>query len=156
MTKESLEFLRTHPVFNHLPPACHDELLGTMREASLEVGEALIQEGHAADHFYILLDGSIDLFARLREQDEQWIQMIHPGEMIGWSWLVPPYRWALGARARVPSRLYAFDARVVREMCVRDPVLGHGLLQRICGLMMERLHTVRTQMAARLQGVEAG
>jgi|JI10StandDraft_1071094.scaffolds.fasta_scaffold763286_2 CRP/FNR family cyclic AMP-dependent transcriptional regulator len=156
MTTAHQEFLREHPVFRQLSGDYHALLAPHMREHAAATGDILLREGHPAEEFFILIDGAVDLYAGLGEGDEQWIQMIGPGEVIGWSWLVPPHRWAFGVRARVDSRLMRFDAPALRNLCERDPAFGYGTLKRISALMMERLHTVRSRMAGRIQGVEAG
>lgn len=156
MTNASIAFLREHPVFSHLSESYHAQLSACMADQSLETGAELIAEGGEADRFFILLDGTVDLFARVPDGAEQWVQAIMAGEVIGWSWLVPPHRWAFSARARTASRLVAFDARAVRSLCERDPAFGYGTLKRISALMMQRLHTVRAQAAARIRAFEGG
>jgi CRP/FNR family transcriptional regulator, cyclic AMP receptor protein len=156
MSNGNLSFLREHPVFSHLSELYRAQLSDCMAEQALGTGSELITEGGHANQFYILLEGTVDLFARVPEGAEQWVQAIQAGEVIGWSWLVPPHRWAFSARARTPSRLYAFDAETVRSLCERDPAFGYGTLKRISALMMQRLHTVRAQAAARIRAFEGG
>jgi CRP-like cAMP-binding protein len=149
------KFLNEHPVFKPLSDDYRARILPHMTESTVSSGDILLREGEPAEHFFVLLDGAVDLFAGLGEGDEQWIQMVGPGEVIGWSWLVPPYRWAFGVRARVDSQLIRFNAVALRDLCDRDPTFGYGTLKRISALMMERLHTVRLRMADRIQGVQA-
>ncbi len=152
---ENVQFLREHPVFQRLSESYLAQLAEHMRVISIAPGECLIREGAPADHFYIVMEGTVDLFANIGGEEE-WIQMIDVGEVIGWSWLVPPYKWSFSARSREGAMLMQFDAVAVRELCDRDPVFGYGTMKQICALMLDRLHTVRSQMASRLRDLKKG
>jgi CRP/FNR family cyclic AMP-dependent transcriptional regulator len=153
---ENVQFLREHPVFARLSEPYLEQLASHMDVMTLNSGDILFHEGDGANHFYIVMEGTIDLYARLEDDEEQWIQMIDVGEVIGWSWLVPPYRWAFTARTREGAMLMRFDADAVRDLCDRDPAFGYGTMKQICSLMLERLHTVRSQMMIRLRDAQKG
>lgn len=153
---ENVQFLREHPVFARLSEPYLEQLADHMDVINLDGGETLFHEGDAANHFFIVMEGTIDLYARLEDDEEQWIQMIDVGEVIGWSWLVPPYRWAFSARTREGTMLMRFDAEAVRTLCDRDPAFGYGTMKQICSLMLDRLHTVRSQMSLRLRDAQKG
>ena len=154
MSKENVAFLKEHPVFCRLSEAYIEILAEHMDVISLAAEEQLFVEGDSADHFYIVMEGTVDLYAHVTGGEEQWIQMIDVGGVIGWSWLVPPFRWAFGARTRGGAMLMKFDANAVRDLCDRDPAFGYGTMKQICVLMLERLHTVRSQMMDRLREAE--
>ncbi len=151
---ENVQFLREHPVFTRLSEPYLEQLADHMDVLSLNSGEALFHEGDTANHFFIVMEGTVDLYARLEDDEEQWIQMIDVGEVIGWSWLVPPYRWAFSARTREGAMLMRFDADAVRSLCDHDPAFGYGTMKQICSLMLDRLHTVRSQMMLRLRDAQ--
>ena len=153
---ENVQFLREHPVFARLSDPYLEQLASHMDVITLSSGDILFHEGDGANQFYIVMEGTIDLYARLEDDEEQWIQMIDVGEVIGWSWLVPPYRWAFSARTRDGAMLMRFDADAVRDLCERDPAFGYGTMKQICSLMLERLHTVRSQMMIRLRDAQKG
>ncbi len=77
------------------------------------------------------------------------IESIGMGELLGWSWLVPPYRWAFGAVAATALEAFEFDAPAVRERCANDPVLGYELNQRITRVLARRLQATRIRLIAR-------
>jgi CRP/FNR family cyclic AMP-dependent transcriptional regulator len=153
---ENVQFLREHPVFHRLSDSYLHQLADHMEAVTVDAGQTLFHEGDAADHFYIVMEGTMDLYARLEDDEEQWIQLIDVGEVIGWSWLVPPYRWAFSARSREGAMLMRFDAAAVRDMCDRDPAFGYGTMKQICALMLDRLHTVRNQMMTRVREARKG
>lgn len=156
MNNETIQFLREHPVFRKLSEPYLAEIAQHLSVIRLAPGEELFQEGQSADTFYIVMEGTVDLVAHKDRDDEQWIQMADVGEVIGWSWLVPPYRWMFSARSRDGAMLMRFNAVAIREMCDRDPVFGYGTMKQVCALMMERLHTVRSQMGARISALQKG
>jgi CRP/FNR family transcriptional regulator, cyclic AMP receptor protein len=65
---------------------------------------------------------------------------------VGWSWLVPPYRWVFDARAVAPTSAMAFDAVCLRGKCDADPALGFDLMQRVARVMYERLQAARVRL----------
>jgi CRP-like cAMP-binding protein len=68
------------------------------------------------------------------------------GELLGWSWLFPPYRWAFGAVATGPVEAFEFDGRVVRARCESDPTFGYELTRRLARVVAKRLQTTRVRL----------
>ncbi|MCZ7631276.1 MAG: cyclic nucleotide-binding domain-containing protein [Microthrixaceae bacterium] len=57
----------------------------------------VFSEGGTADALYVVLSGTIQLGVNQRERDLA-VASVGPGELLGWSWLVPPHRWGLRRR----------------------------------------------------------
>ena len=74
------------------------------------------------------------------------IDTIGLGELLGWSWLFPPYRWAFGAVAATPVEAFEFDARAVRACCAADPELGHEFTRRLALVVANRLQATRVKL----------
>jgi CRP/FNR family transcriptional regulator, cyclic AMP receptor protein len=72
------------------------------------------------------------------------------GELLGWSWLFPPYRWAFGAVTGTVVEAFEFDAPAVRERCAADPELGFEFGQRVSRILAQRLEATRIRLIARL------
>ena len=68
------------------------------------------------------------------------------GQLIGWSWLFPPYEWAFGAVAASPVEAFEFDARAVRANCASDPTLGYEVTQRLARVLAKRLQSTRVRL----------
>jgi len=77
------------------------------------------------------------------------IETIGMGELLGWSWLFSPFRWAFGAVAVGPVEAFEFDAAAVRARCASDPALGHELTQRVAQVLAHRLQATRVRLIAR-------
>ena len=74
------------------------------------------------------------------------IDTIGMGELLRWSWLFPPYRWAFGAMAASRVEAFEVDGRMVRARCASDPVLGYELTQRLAYVVAKRLHATRVRL----------
>ena len=66
--------------------------------------------------------------------------------MLGWSWLVEPYRWQVDARAIDLVRVVSLDAACRREVCDASPVLGYTIVKRLTRVMAQRLTATRLQL----------
>ena len=74
------------------------------------------------------------------------IQNVGPGEVVGWSWLVPPHRWQFNGRPVQEVQGIAFNAQWLRDLCERDYSLGYHLLRQLVAVMAERLAATRRQL----------
>jgi len=116
---------------------------------SLAADEVLFVHGAQADAFYLLRSGRIKLEVAAITGLPLALQTLEPGAVLGWSWLIPPYRWHFQARADTASEVLVFDGKAVRQRCEQDPAFGFALLKRFSTLMSERMeHARRTMMEA--------
>jgi hypothetical protein len=74
------------------------------------------------------------------------IQTVDEGDVVGWSWLFPPFRWHFDARALDSVRAVAFDGACLRDKCDDDHSLGYELLRRFSPVMLARLQATRLQL----------
>ncbi len=74
------------------------------------------------------------------------VQSIGPGELLGRSWVVPPYRWHFGATVVSPTRAIAWDAARLRELAEEDPALGYRLSLVLAEAMLNRLQSTRLRL----------
>jgi CRP-like cAMP-binding protein len=74
------------------------------------------------------------------------VHSVHDGEILGWSWLVPPYRWRCSAKARELTRVIALDGRCLRQKCEEDHDLGYELLKSFADILARRLDATRLQL----------
>ena len=81
------------------------------------------------------------------------LETLGPGEILGWSWLVPPYRSAFGARALDAVHVIALDGACLRGKCERDPALGFDLLKVVATVFVRRLEETRMRLLDLYAGV---
>jgi CRP-like cAMP-binding protein len=63
-----------------------------------EAGKVIFREGESANRFYLIEHGRIALESSTFGEPIT-IEEIHDGDLLGWSWLFPPYAWHFSARA---------------------------------------------------------
>jgi len=134
------------PVFGGLGARDLETVAGCGRNVRFEAGEQLFREGDAADTFYVVRHGSVALETFVPARGPMMIETIEAGEVIGWSWLFPPYRWHFDARALTQVRATAFDGACLRGKCDADPALGYALMSRFAQVLIERLQWTRLRL----------
>ncbi len=144
---ETLEpILAAHPFFQGLAPEHLRLLVGCATNVRFDAGAFLFRTGEAADRFFLVRAGTVALEAATPGRQPVVVQTVGAGEILGWSWLVPPYHWMFDARAVAPARAITLDGRCMREKCEADHDLGYELLKRVSHILWERLHAVRLQL----------
>ena len=121
-------------------------LAGCARNVHFGDGEVLFREGEPADTFYVVRQGSVSLEIHAPARGGMAIETIEAGDVIGWSWLFPPYRWHFDARALAPVRATAFDGECLRGKCEADPALGYDLMKRFAQVLIDRLQWTRLRL----------
>lgn len=132
--------------FIGLSPTHVKALAACAHDVVFDPEQMLFREGDKADRFYLIRSGRVSLEAFNLASGPVIIQMVGAGEIIGWSWLVPPYRWHFDARACGRVDAIAVDAVAVRARCEEQPDFGYELLKRFAGVMEERLQATRSQL----------
>lgn len=144
---ETLEpLLAEHAFFRNLPRQDVQLITGCARNVRFNPDEVIFREGEDADQFYLIRHGRVALEVFQPERGTMQIQTVGAGDVLGWSWLVPPYQWRFDARAIELTRAIALDGRCLRGKCDADPRLGYELLKRVAAVIAERLHETRLQM----------
>ncbi|WP_236246126.1 Crp/Fnr family transcriptional regulator [Streptomyces sp. CC210A] len=129
-----------------LPPDGAAALLALARDVSFAAGDRLFEEGRPADRFWIVREGRVALDTHLPGRTAVVVETVGAGELVGWSWLVPPYVWRLGAAAATPVRARQFDASEVLALCDRDAPVGRALARYVAGVVGHRLEATRTRL----------
>ena len=124
------DLLHEVPAFGGLDPAVLELIAGCGSNVHFEQGVVLFREGDPADTFYVVRHGSVALETYVPARGPAMIETLEAGEVVGWSWLFPPYRWHFDARALDLVRAVTFDAACLRGKSDGDPVLGYELLKR--------------------------
>ena len=74
-------------------------------------------------------------------------ETIGDDDVLGWSWLFPPYYWHFDARATKPTRAIFFYGTWLRESCERDHDFGYEMLKRMSAVIINRLQATRKKLA---------
>ncbi|HKJ95539.1 MAG TPA: cyclic nucleotide-binding domain-containing protein [Gammaproteobacteria bacterium] len=144
--KSPAKLMSSHPFFDELDAADIDYLAARATRKHLKRGGVLFHHGEPADRFFLLLSGAITIEIPAIEGPSLEVQHLGEGKILGWSWLIAPYRWSFQARADEDTELLEFDGKAVRERCESDPRFGYEILKRFSSLMSDRLEASRTKM----------
>jgi CRP-like cAMP-binding protein len=129
-----------------LPAGSRERLLRLGREVTFPAGALIFKEGRIADRFWIIRNGTVALNLHVPGRRPPTVETIGPGDLLGWSWLFPPYVWHFGAQARSPVIADEFDAGTVRVLCEEDLALGYGLMHGVAGVIADRLTATRMRL----------
>jgi CRP-like cAMP-binding protein len=135
-----------HPFFAGIDPTLVHSMISKAEERSYDVGEMLVREGRAAEEFYLVLEGKIALEIGAADHPGITVETIERGEILGWSWLVPPYRWRFDARAVKPTKVIAINAASARYALAAHPAFGYEFLMKFLPVVAERLENTRVQL----------
>ena len=119
---------------------------GCASNVQFDPGTTIFREGERADAFYLLRQGSVALETYVPARGSVMIETIEAGDVLGWSWLFPPYRWHFDASALTAVRATAFDGKCLRGKCAADPALGYELVSRFAQTLIERLQWTRLRL----------
>jgi len=109
--------------------------------------EYLGREGASATAFYLIQSGHVALCTRVANRGEVRLQTLGPGEVVGWSWLVPPHRWRFDCVALDAVQGIALDGAWLREQCERDHELGYQVFKHLLVVLASRLEATLAQQA---------
>lgn len=144
---ETLErLLLGHPFFASLDPAIGRVLVGCARNLRFAAGEFLFREDTPADEFFLIREGTVALELHVPGRPPLVIATLGAGEIVGASWLVPPYRWNFDARAVTPTRAFGVDATCLRTKCEADHHFGYEMMKRLLPVMVGRMQAARQQL----------
>jgi len=144
---ENLErILSEHPFLSGMDARHLQLLVGCASNVAFKAGEYIFREGQPADKFYFIRHGLVHVLTHVPQKGSIIIRSRDAGEIFGWSWLIPPYRWHFDARAVEVTRAIALDGKCLRDKCEEDHDLGYEIMKRFAFVIAERLEQTRLQL----------
>ena len=134
------------PLFAELAPDLLERLAELAEPVRIGHDTEIFHEGEAADRCWLIHDGRVALEVHSPGDGAIVIATLGPGQVLGWSWLYPPYRWHLDARTVSDVVAYEWDGAVLRAECNSDSRLGNELMRRFAQVTIERLQATRRQL----------
>ncbi|AKZ53949.1 putative regulatory protein [Streptomyces ambofaciens ATCC 23877] len=129
-----------------LPQPQRGRLTALAREVSFPEDTRIFEAGGRADRFWVVRSGAVSLTQQVTSVQQVTVASLGAGDLLGWSWLFPPYEWDFGAEAFSPVRAYEFDAASVLALCEEDPQLGIVLVRSVAEILAHRLETTRGRL----------
>lgn len=116
--------------------------------------QVIFREGELANRFYLIETGRVILESSGGEGEPVVVDTIGAGDLLGWSWMLPPNTWHFTARAVQPTTAIFFYGTILREYCEKEPALGFALLKRMSLVMNRRMQAALNKMLAVHHGNE--
>ncbi|GHI97468.1 cyclic nucleotide-binding domain-containing protein [Streptomyces olivaceus] len=129
-----------------LPLPQRERLTALAREVAFPEDDRIFEAGERADRFWVIRSGAVSLTQQVTAVQQVTVASLGVGDLLGWSWLFPPYEWDFGAEAFSPVRAYEFDASTVLTLCEEDPQLGIVLVRSVAEILAHRLENTRGRL----------
>jgi CRP-like cAMP-binding protein len=140
------ELLAEHSFFQNFSEAERRTIAGCGQLQHFKPNTWLAHEGDPAEAFYLIRRGRASIEVHIPESGGMILQTLKPGDILGWSWLFPPYRWTSDVKARDDLAVIAFDGLCLRGKCEHDHSLGYRLMKDFARIMTQRLQDTRLQL----------
>jgi len=144
--------LAAQPLLRGMPPSPLVRLAEAASDVKFPEGHRIFEDGGHAAAFWLVQCGHVSLDMQVPGERPIIIDSIGIGELLGLSWLFPPYRWSFGAVCVSPVEAFEFDAAAVRAYCATDPVFGYEFSRRLIPVLATRLQSTRAKLVARSRG----
>lgn len=138
--------LKTHPFLTGCSCSFLNHLEEFAREVSFSAGEIILKEGGYADRFYLICEGRVQLELQTNLESATVVQILGPGDVLGWSWLYPPFEWHFSARALDPIKALELNGASLLIRAEEEPEFGYELMKRISLQLVQRLQATRNRL----------
>ena len=141
---ETLEkILSNYLMFHNLSEKHLKILSGVTTLVQFHPDELILPKGEKTQYFYLIRKGRVVLEEFLEDKGAMTLQVLGEGDILGWSWLVPPYRWHFDGKAVDEVEAFRIDAEKIRAKMNEDHDLGYELLRRFINIVVDRLQATR-------------
>ncbi len=138
--------LEEHPFFKEMTARARNLVSDCASHKVFHDGDRILREGDPADTFYLIRRGAVAVEVHVPGKEPLVIETLNDGEILGWSWLIAPYRTQFDARAIGLVRVLSIDGRCLRGKCEEDIELGYELYRHFMPVIVSRLSSARLQM----------
>ena len=140
--------IANHPFFRGMDPQDLPILREGAAEQVFEPGAIILMARRPAYHVYLIEEGKVAIETPESGSADARLQIIGPGEVLGWSWLFAPFTWHLQARALERTRTIRLDGGHLVARCECDHKLGYELMKRVSQIVIARLQAMRKRLIA--------
>jgi len=137
--------LAQHPFLAGLNQRHVGQLAAFASPKSFAAQQMIFHEGDPANECYLICKGQLGIETAPFGCDGIRIETLGPGEVLGWSWLLPPYELHYSARALEPTQVIALDGKALRARCEEDHDLGYEIMKRFALVIVRRLAATRAR-----------
>ncbi|MGA3167538.1 MAG: cyclic nucleotide-binding domain-containing protein [Terriglobia bacterium] len=149
METETLEkILGEHPFFRGMKAQHLRTIVESATVVRFEPGEVIFEEGEPAHRFYLIRTGRVELQLVSYLIEPLTLLTLQEGDLTGWSWLFPPYRWKFTAKALSVTQAISLDGGSLRARCDEDHDLGFELMKRFAQIIDNRVEALSVHLVA--------
>ena len=141
-----MDLIKNHPFFTGMLPKHVDLIVEGADQADYETDHIIFREGEPANQFFLIESGSVALEAGAEGKRSAAIQMVGDGELLGWSWLFPPFTWHFRARAVQPTRAIVLNGGHLLVLCEENHDLGFDVMRRIAQIVISRMEATSKKL----------
>ncbi len=147
MTPSTLaEELATHRFFEAFPEDLRRRLAQCANNVVFDAGAVLCTEGTPAKSFFALRAGRVNVGVYVPSKGLVTLETLQSGDIMGWSWVLPPYRWHFDAVAVEQVRAVELHADCLLPYFEENPAAGYHLMTAVARIMEERLESARIRL----------
>ena len=144
---ETIErIIADHSFFAGLDQAFLSLVVGCASNVRFDAGSYIFKKGDEANAFYLIREGRVALEIFAPERKPIIVDTLEVGDILGWSWLLPPFQWKFSAHVRTGVRAIALDGKCLRAKCEENHDLGYEVLKRFATVIERRLEATRFQL----------
>ncbi len=144
---ETLErIIANHPFFAGLDDGFTNLMVSCASNVRFKAGDYIFKEGDAANTFYLIREGRVAVEVFAPQHKPIIVATLGVGEILGWSWLLPPFQWKFHAHAAEDTRAIALDGKCLRTKCEQNHDLGYEVVKRFAQIIEQRLEAARLQL----------
>lgn len=144
--KAIIQLLKEHPFFYGVNETYLNMIAGCGKNVVFGPGSYIARENDPADTFYVIRKGKVGIETFIPQKRPLVLQTLNDGDILGWSWLFPPYQWTFDVRSMNEVHAIALNGKCLRDKCEEDPHLGYDLMKRFASIMTGRLRATRMQI----------
>jgi CRP-like cAMP-binding protein len=145
------EMVKAHPFLHDMKPEHQEFISETAHLVRFEPQQIIFHEGEPANEFFLIREGKLALEAHEPGNGSALVQVLGPEDVLGWSWMFPPYAWHFTARAVQPTTMIALNGARLLIHAESEHDFGYELMKRVARIMMARLQATRRQLIAERQ-----
>ena len=140
------DIIATSPFFSNMAPEHLDIVGACATKAQFKADQIVFQESEPANQFYLIQSGRVAVEAHQPSDGTVLVQILGPGDVLGWSWLFPPFAWHFRARALEPTTAIVINGAHLLVAAERNRDFGYELMKQVAQVVIRRLQATRKQL----------
>ena len=137
-------------IFQGLSPEQIGAMSPFLEDIKLRKGYVVFSQGQSAQYLYILVGGEVQV--RYKPYDGPALTVAHilPGDVFGWSSALGREVYTSSAEVVHSGAAYRILTGNLQHLCDSNPEAGNLLLERLAGVIAERLRNTHSSILALL------